>query len=324
MNILNVRARIQASAITLCFIFAVAAHAQIRATSQLSGLLLDPSGASVQNQTISIRSVGTDQTRTVRTAADGFFSFAELLPGTYALKTDAEGFSPLEVTGIELTVGQQARVDLHLQLAAQKEQATVVADIQVSEPARTELSEVIDPRHVEGLPINGRQYLDLVLLTPNVDPGRTTISNPATPGEPNQVNLSFSGLHESTNLVMVDGANNLNRVFGRSRSTPSQEAVLEFRVLTDAFEPALGPAAAGVVTIVTKSGGNELHGSLYEYFRNNALDARNILAPPGFDGLRQNQFGGTAGGAIVRNRLFWFGNYEGHRHRESPSYSTVL
>ncbi|MBZ5602293.1 MAG: TonB-dependent receptor [Acidobacteriia bacterium] len=324
MNFLNTAVRLRATAILILVLIAAAAHAQIRATSQLFGLLLDPSGASVQNQVVTIRSLGTDQLRSVHTGSDGFFSFAELLPGQYEVKTEVDGFSPLDVTGVELTVGQQARLDLHLQLATQREQETVVAQVQVSEPTRTELSEVIDPRHIEGLPINGRQYLDLVLLTPNVDPGRTTISNPATPGEPNQVNLSFSGLHESTNMVMVDGANNMNRVFGRSRATPSQEAVLEFRVLTDAFESAYGPAAAGVVTIVTKSGSNDLHGSLYEYFRNNALDARNILAPPGFDELRQNQFGGTAGGAIVKNRLFWFGNYEGQRHRESPSYSTVL
>jgi hypothetical protein len=324
MMLRNAPARIRATAISFFFILAVAAYSQIRATSRLSGLLLDPSGASVQNQLVVIRSVETGQAHQVRTASDGFYEFVELVPGEYEIQTSVEGFSPLKVTHIELTVGQQARVDLQLQLAAQRQEATVVAEAQVSEPGRTELSDVIEPRRIAGLPINGRQYLDLVLLTPNVDPGRTTISNPATPGEPNQVNLSFSGLHESTNLVLVDGANDMNRMFGRARSTPSQEAVLEFRVLTDAFEPALGPAAAGVVSIVTKSGGNELHGSLYEYFRNNALDARNILAPAGFDELRQNQFGGTAGGAVVRNRLFWFANYEGQRHRESPSYSTVL
>ena len=305
-------------------VIGLAAYGQIHATSQLSGLLLDPSGARVQNQAVAIRNIDTDQSRTVQTGPDGFFVFPELPPGKYEITAEVQGFRPVKSDTIELTVGQQATLDVQLQLAEQRQEATVVSNAQMTEPGRTELSEVIAPRSIAALPINGRQYLDLVLLTPNVEPGRTTISNPATPGEPNQVNLSFSGLHESTNLVLVDGANDMNRVFGRARSTPSQEAVLEFRVLTDTFEPALGPAAAGVVTIVTKSGGNDLHGSLYEYFRNNALDARNILAPSGFDELRQNQFGGTAGGAIVRNRLFWFANYEGQRHRESPSYSSVL
>src|SRR5579872_1791667 len=308
----------------LAVLSATAACAQIRATSQLSGLLLDPSGASVPNQAVAIRNLETDQAHTFRTGPDGYFEFTELAPGRYQVTTSVEGFSPLQISNIELTVGQKATVDLRLQIAQHQEQETVMADAQVSEPTRTELSEVLEPRRIAGLPINGRQYLDLVLLTPNVASGRTTISNPATPGEPNQVNLSFSGLHESTNLVLVDGANDMNKVFGRARSTPSQEAVLEFRVLTDSFEPALGPAAAGVVSIVTKSGTNQFHGSLYEYFRNNALDARNILAPAGFDELRQNQFGAAAGGPAIRNRLFWFTNYEGQRHRESPSYSSVL
>lgn len=298
-------------------------QAQVR-TAQLSGSLSDPSGASIQNQAVTIRSIETDRSINVQTDEQGFFEFAELAPGKYEVTAQREGFRPLTAGVVELTVGQQARLELQFQLAEQRHEETVTASAQVSEPTRTELSEVIEPRRVAALPINGRQYLDLVLLTPNVAAGRTTISNPATPGEPNQVNLSFSGLHESTNLVLVDGANGMNRVFGRARATPSQEAVLEFRVLADGFEPALGPAASGVVTIVTKSGGNDFHGSLYEYFRNNALDARNILAPEGFDELRQNQFGATAGGAIARNRLFWFGNYEGQRHRESPAYSSVL
>src|SRR5262249_47136467 len=110
----------------------------------------------------------------------------------------------------------------------------------------------------------------------------------------------------------------------RSRSTPSQEAAREFRVVTSGYGADLGPAAGAVINIVTKSGTNALRGSAYHFFRNDALDARNLLAPPGFDELRQNHFGGTLGGPLVRNRLFLFGNYEGQRREESPFYSTVL
>src|SRR5262249_45723845 len=108
------------------------------------------------------------------------------------------------------------------------------------------------------------------------------------------------------------------------RSTPSQEAVREFRVVTHNYAADLGPAASSVINIVTKSGGNATHGSAYYYIRNNALDARNMLAPAGFDELRQNQFGGTLSGPAIRDRLFVFGNYEGQRRDESPSYSSVL
>ena len=297
--------------------------AQIGATAQLSGELTDPSGKVVANQTITVRNPQSGQTRTVQNSADGRYEVLDLAPGRYEISAEASGFAPLHVP-IELTVNQQAIVNLQFQLAQQRQEATVTGTPEVIEPTRTELSQVVAEREIENLPINGRQFLDFVLLTPNVYTGRTNISNPSSPGEPQQVDLSFAGLHESTSMILVDGANNMNRVFGRARSAPSEEAVQEFRVLNDNYLPSLGPAAGGIVNIVTKSGANDLHGSLYEYFRNNAMDARNILAPPGFDELRQNQFGATLGGKLIPDRLFYFVNYEGQRREESPFYSSIL
>ncbi|HEV2689358.1 MAG TPA: TonB-dependent receptor, partial [Bryobacteraceae bacterium] len=297
--------------------------AQIGATAQLSGVLTDPAGRVIANQSVSLRSAEGGWVRTTRSDAEGQYRLLDLAPGRYEIDAEAPGFARLRIP-LELTVGQQAILNLQFQLAIQKQQETVTADPLVIEPTRTELSQVIEEGQVRDLPINGRQFLDFVLLTPNVHNGRTNVSNPSSPGEPQQVDLSFGGLHESTSLILVDGANNMNRVFGRSRSTPSQEAVREFRVLNDSYPPNLGPATGGVVSIVTKSGGNDTHGSVYEYFRNNAMDARNILAPAGFDELRQNQFGGTLGGRIIPNRLFYFVNYEGQRRLESPFYSSIL
>src|SRR5579864_4928999 len=297
--------------------------AQIGASAQLSGSLTDPSQKIVENQVVAVRNLESGQSRTVRTSAEGRYQFLNLLPGPYELTAESPGFAPIRIR-IELTVDQQAVLDLQFRLAVQKEETTVTAGPLALEPTRTELSQVIEERKIQDLPINGRQFLDFVLLTPNVNTGRTNVSNPSSPGEPQQVDLSFAGLHESTSMILVDGANNMNRVFGRSRSAPSEEAVQEFRVLNDSYPANLGPATGGVVSIVTKSGTNELHGSLYEYFRNNRMDARNILAPAGFDELRQNQFGATLGGKIIRDRLFYFGNYEGQRRQESPFYSSTL
>lgn len=299
-------------------------YAQLRATARLAGMVADPSGGRIQNQLITIRNTETNQVRSVRTGLDGYYVFPDLAPGVYEITCEVQGFRSIRIPAIELVVNEQARLDLPLQLTDVTHEATVTATPNVLEPTRTELSEVIDERRIDGLPINGRQFLDFVLLTPNVHGGRSNIANPSTPGEPKQVDLSFAGLHESTTLILVDGANNMNRIFGRTRSAPSQEAVREFRVLNDAYTADLGPATAGVVNIVVKSGSNDLHGSLYEYFRNNVLDAHNILAPAGFDELRQNQFGATLSGALVRNRLFAFGNFEGQSHLESPPYSSVL
>ena len=297
--------------------------AQIGASAQLAGVLTDPSGRVIQDQAVVIRSLETGQTRTVHTSADGRFEALDLAPGSYEITAEASGFAPIRIP-VEVTVSQQAVVNLQFQLAARTEQTTVTAAPLVIEPTRTELSQVIEERAIQDLPINGRQFLDFVLLTPNVTSGRTNISNPSSPGEPQQVDLSFAGLHESSSMILVDGANNMNRVFGRSRSTPSQEAVREFRVLNDNYPASFGPATGGAVSIVTKSGTNDLHGTLYEYFRNDAMDARDILAPPGFDELRQNQFGATLGGKIVRDRIFYFVNYEGQRRQESPFYSSIL
>jgi carboxypeptidase family protein/TonB-dependent receptor-like protein len=297
--------------------------AQIGASAQLSGTLTDPSHKIIENQIVVVRSLESGQSRTVRTSADGRYQFLNLPPGWYEIKADSSGFAPIRIP-IELAVDQQAVLDMQFHLAVQKEETTVTAASLALEPTRTELSQVIEERKIHNLPINGRQFLDFVLLTPNVSVGRTNVSNPSSPGEPQQVDLSFAGLHESTSMILVDGANNMNRVFGRSRATPSQEAVREFRVLNDSYGANLGPATGGVVSIVTKSGTNDLHGSIYEYFRNNTMDARNILAPPGFDELRQNQFGATLGGRLSPDRLFYFVNYEGQRRQESPFYSSIL
>jgi hypothetical protein len=297
--------------------------AQIGATAQLSGIVTDPSGKVIAEQSLSVRNLESGQVRTVRTSADGQYQVLDLPPGLYEIVAEAPGLAPIRIP-VELTVNQQATLNLRFRLAMQKEETTVTAAALVVEPTRTELSQVIDERAIDELPINGRQFLDFVLLTPNVTSGRTNISNPSSPGEPQQVDLSFAGLHESTSMILVDGANNMNRVFGRSRSAPSQEAVREFRVLNDTYSANIGPATGGAVSIVTKSGTNEQHGSMYEYFRNNAMDARNILAPAGFDQLRQNQFGATLGGKIITDHLFYFLNYEGQRRQESPFYSTIL
>ena len=309
----------------VCFLLATTplVMAQIGATAQLAGDVTDPSGKILANQSIAVRNLESGQTRTAQTSADGRYEVLDLAPGRYEVAAEAAGFAPIRIP-IELTVNQQAVLNLRFEIASQKQEITVTATPLVVEPTRTELSQVIEERQIDGLPINGRQFLDFVLLTPNVTSGRTNVSNPSSPGEPGQVDLSFAGLHESTSMILVDGANNMNRVFGRSRSAPSEEAVREFRVLNDNYAPNFGPATGGVVSIITKSGSNDLHGSAYEYFRNNAMDARNILAPAGFDQLRQNQFGATLGGKLSADRLFYFVNYEGQRREESPPYSSIL
>jgi hypothetical protein len=178
-------------------------------------------------------------------------------------------------------------------------------------------------KQIESLPISGRLFTDFALLTPGVTTGRTSVGSTITEFEVTRV--SFAGMRDLSNLVTVDGADNINTATGSQRASPPQEAVQEFRVVNNSFGAEYGRALGGIVNIVTKSGTNSYHGSIYDYFQNNALNARSLLQPePQPNTLRQNQFGVTFGGPIKRDKTFFFANYEGQRRGESPTYPPVL
>jgi hypothetical protein len=292
------------------------------ASAQLSGVVSDPGGATVPGASLTVRSTETGLTRKAQTSDTGSYTFGNLAPGVYEVAVSAQGFANSQTT-VELTVGQHLTLNLTLPVTGVSEEVTIT-QTQIVESTKTELSQVIEERQIENLPISGRRFLDFVLLTPNVDTGRTKIGNLRFQGEPTQIDISFAGLSEIASLIRVDGAHNVSRIYGRSRAVPSQDAVREFRVVTGAYGADIGPAAGAVVNVITKSGTNDWHGSAYYFVRNNRLDAHNLLAAPGFDILKQNQYGGTIGGPIVRNRLFMFSNYEGQRRQESPFFSQIL
>ena len=322
ISIVNARVFFGA-AIAVFLILCLPAKAQTGVGAQLSGQISDATGASVTGAKATARNPATGATRTAISNEAGYL-LTNLEPGSYEVTIESEGFATVKNSGVMLTVGQQATLDFQLQLASGHDVVTISSETPVIEGVRSEQSQVIEERRIADLPINGRQFLDFVLLTPDAATGRSAAGDTVRPSEPNQIDITVGGLPEIATLINVDGANNMNGIYMRSRSTPSQEAVREFRVLTSGYGADSGPAAGGVVNIVTKSGSNDLHGELYEYFRNNAMDANNLLAPPGFNELRQNQFGANLGGAAVKDKLFFFGNYEGQRHNESPLYSSVL
>ena len=244
-------------------------------------------------------------------------------PGTYELTVSFTGFATTVDKGIVLSVGQTATVDVALKVATQNEQVVVTTEVPPIEPTRTEISQVIDTKQIQDLPISGRQFTDFALLTAGVATGRTSLQSTITEFETTRI--SFAGMRDLSNMVTVDGADNVNTATGSQRSTPPQESVQEFRVVNNAFGAEYGRALGGIVNIVTKSGTNELHGSIYDYLQNNATDARSLLQPaPDQYVLRQNQFGGALGGPIKKDKIFFFTNYEGQRRGESPTYPEVL
>ena len=292
------------------------------AQAQLNGAVRDQSGGAVAKAVISLRDLDTNSFYTTTSTGDGLYTFAIVPPGRYELTAEVSGFGKYTQTGIVLSVAQVATIDITLKVAQAGEKVVVTAETPVIEPTRTESSRVVDTDQIKALPISGRLFTDFALLSPGVSVGHTSAQSPFT--DPTVIRISFGGQRDLNNAVTVDGADNILAANGSQRATPSQEAVSEFRVVNSSFGAEYGRALGGIVNIVTKSGTNDLHGSVYDYLQNNATNARSLLTLPGFNTLRQNQFGATLGGPLQKDKTFFFVNYEGQRRAQSPTYPGLL
>ncbi|MBZ5597899.1 MAG: TonB-dependent receptor [Acidobacteriia bacterium] len=313
-------------------------HAQV-VTVTIQGRVYDTTGAVIPQATVTAVNAATGFSRSATASATGDYQIVSLPVGDYTVTAEKSGFKKL-AKKIHLGIGAAGNVDFNLALG-QVEQEVTVQDVgEVAEPTRTMVSSVIDEQKIESLPVNGRQFIDFALLAPGVKIGDTTSGSTDVIIEP-VTKLSFAGQNIHYNFIAVDGADNVSTASGVQKYTPSQEAVQEFRVINSSYSTEFGRAVGGIVNIITKSGSNDFHGSAYEYFRNDKLDAGSILASsdpatcnvPGdvtsggcskLNKLRQNQFGFTAGGPIIKNRTFFFANYEGQRRRESPYYNSII
>jgi len=307
----------------IAVLLACTGSAFAQANAQLSGTVTDQSGGVVGKVAITLRDVGTNVTYTATSNDSGFYAIPNLPSGTYELKASYTGFAAFTQQGIVLTVGESATVNVGLALAGQGEKVIVSTEVPVIEPTKTEISQVVNTQQIASLPISGRVFTDFALLTPGVATSRTSLGTTFTEFEVTQI--SFGGMRSFSNEITVDGADFVNAASGIQRSTPPQESVKEFRVVNNSFGADYGRAIGGIVNIVTKSGTNDLHGSAYEYLQNSYTDARSLLQPaPLPDEYRQNQFGAAIGGPIVKDKTFFFMNYEGKRSAQSPTYPPDL
>src|SRR6266849_1826817 len=299
------------------------AQAQV-VTATIQGRVYDASGAAISDATVTAANPATGLTRSTTASATGDYQITLLPSGDYTITAEKSGFQKA-AKKIHLDIGTAGNLDFTLAVGQVTEQVTVQDVGEVAEPMRTMVSSVIDEQKIQNLPVNGRQFIDFALLAPGVTIGDTTSGSTDVIIEP-VTKLSFAGQNIHYNFVAIDGADNMSTASGIQKTTPSQEAVEEFRVINSSYSTEFGRAVGGIVNIITKSGTNELHGSAYEYFRNDKMDAGSILASsdpltcsvPGdlssggchkLNKLRQNQFGFTLGGPIVKNRTFFFGNY---------------
>jgi hypothetical protein len=288
----------------------------------LSGKIIDASGGSIAKATITATNAATGLSRSVTSGDTGDYYIPALPAGEYKVAVDFAGFRS-QTKDITLQVGQVADLDFSLSPGAVAEKVEVEATSELAEPTRTQVSTVIQERQIESLPVNGREFIDFALLSPAVQIGDTTAGSTDVIVEP-VTKLSFAGQNINFNFIAVDGADDISTISGIQRGTPPQDSVQEFRVINTNYTTDFGRAVGGIVNIITKSGTNDWHGTLYEYFRNNVMDAKSILAAPGLNTLRQNQFGAAVGGPIQKDKTFVFANYEGQRRGESPYYNSVV
>jgi hypothetical protein len=286
--------------------------------------VVDPSGSVVAQAKVSVRNVDTGVIRTGDSDKAGIAVIPGLPAGQYTLTVDADSFASYQAP-LLLTLGQVADVQIPLRIRTATQQVEVRDSTPGLELERTEGSQVINPRQISNLPISDRDFIDFVLLTPTATVGRDVSTGAQSAFQETVLEISFGGLREThTVFYGLDGVDYTTTVSGVQRVSPSLDWVQEFRVVD-------GPDAAGgglnlgaAVNTITKSGTNDLHGSLYEYARNSALDANNLLSAPGFNTLRFNQFGSTLGGPLRKDKAFFFLGYEGQRRAESPIYSHFI
>jgi len=305
---------------------------------EITGVVSDPSGAVVANARVTVINPETNLTRSVVTNASGNYSFPALLPGSYNMRAEIEGFQAEVRTGIALQVQQTARIDFQLQVGAVAETVEVAGGAPLLNTENANIGTVIDNQRIVDLPLNGRNFLQLVSLSPNISAdfnvnGGTSTGAASTRLGGDRANQSFavSGSRREYNNYSIDGVTNTEPNYNAYLFLPSVDALQEFKVQTGIYSAEFG-RGIGQVNISTRSGTNEYHGTAWEFLRNSALDAR----PFGFTTLvpqkspfKQNQFGFTLGGPVSiprlyngRDKLFFMSNYEGSARASRSSRST--
>ena len=292
-------------------------EAQIQ--GEITGEVMDDTGGVITGATVTVTNEGTNATRQVQTNTSGVYSFPALLPGSYRVQTEMNGFQSMVRNGVQVQVQQVVRVDFRLQVGAVTEVVDVSAAAPLLNTETATTGTVIENRRIVELPLNGRNFLQLVGLSPNVSYGFATAGQQRQiqGGQRSEQNISVAGMRSEYNRFTLDGIENTDPNWNSYVFLPSIDALQEFKVQTGVYPAEFGRATSQV-NVSTKSGTNDFHGAVFEFFRNDNLDAK-YFAFAGQQSLKEpfvrNQYGVTVGGPIIRNRLFFLGNYEGLRDR---------
>ena len=300
------------------------AHGQAVAVAEIHGQVLDSSGAAVPGATIRAIQTETQFTRTVNSDAEGGYVAANLPIGPYQLEVTSGGFRTYLQSGIFLQVGNNVQVNVALQVGSVSESLEVRSQATMVETKDNSVAQVIDQRRILELPLNGRQATSLVLLAGG-SAYAPTAGNDSVGSKSfySSVVISVAGAQGNTLNYLLDGGDNNDTFSNVNMPFPFPDALQEFSVETNALPARNGLHPGGAVNVVTKSGTNQFHGSLFEFLRNGSVNARNYFLPQ-HDVLHRNQFGGTFGGRIIKDKLFFFGGYQGTRQVQSVPQSQIV
>jgi hypothetical protein len=288
-------------------------------TATLLGVLRDSSGGVIPAARVTARNMDTGFTRSSTSDDTGSYLITNLPVGRYSLTAELEGFQQFVQDGITLEVNQNARVDVMLSVGQITETVHVTAESIGVETRSSTIGEVVDRTRIQELPLNGRNAMELARVVPGVvRVNAPTVVTNARSGPA----VTVAGGRDTSNEFRFDGTSHKNLTQNTALNLPSPDALQEFRVLTSSYSAEYGRYSGGVFMAVTRAGTNDIHGSAWEYLRNKELNARNFFSVAKPD-LKQNQFGFTLGGPVVRNRTFLFGSYQGVRIRQSTLFGTA-
>ena len=299
--------------------------AQVNATGTFAGQVTDPSGKAIPNAQVRLVDQQTGIEVTKRTGSDGYYAFPLVKPGIYSIKVNASGFADATRPDLVLEIDQTVQQDLTMQISGASTQIVVSGAAPLLNTETTEVGNVITQHTVQQLPLNGRNFSQLALLVPGTNPG--PVGGIRTQGNGNETQRAGAeviadGSRGSFNLFLIDGLDDRDQSVGTLKVFPTLEGIEEFKVQVGNYDAGFASGGA-VVNVITRSGGNQFHGSAFEFLRNSDLDARRFFdaAKPQF---QQNQFGGAIGGPIRTNKTFFFADYQGLRvHSAASSILTV-
>ncbi len=298
-------------------------------TGKIVGSVKDASGAVVSDAVVTVTEVQTNVAKTITTNSDGEYVVTELKSGNYVVSVEHRGFKKAKQTEFKLDVNQVVRVDFTLAVGTVNEEVVVTAAEPLVESETSSIGQVIEQARVNDLPLDGRDFVQLAYLSPGVNQGPTagyTVQQGGIPEDQRgNAAIQVNGLTATNNNFLLNGFDNNEQQIGIEVIQPSIDAIQEFKVQTNNFGADIGRGGA-VVNVVLKSGGNQFHGSVFEFLRNSAFDAKNYFDSPNqpIAPFKQNQFGGTLGGPIRKNKTFFFVDYQGTRIRQAQTFLSIV